>query len=109
MRQRMMIGAAAALLMSGAAGSAALAQQRAAGEALQYAVERQCVIELRSYSDPERIELQNVCYNPRAVRISWGNGRVVDYCLNSAGDVRYVVKLSDNYRMTREQDILICR
>lgn len=99
-----------AVMMAAACAPCALAQQRATGGVLlQSAVDRQCVIEIRAMDNPERIELQNICYNPRAVRISWGNGRVMDYCLNSGGDVRYVVKLSDHYRMTREQDILICR
>ncbi len=37
------------------------------------------------------------------------NGKLVDYCLNSSGDVRYIVKLTDNYQVTREQDILLCQ
>ena len=86
----------------------AVAQQSAAGRALQEAVDRTCVIEIRS-SNGQRLELQNLCLNPRAVRITWGDGRIYDYCLNSSGDVRYVVKLTSNYRMIREQDILICQ
>lgn len=96
-------------MMIGAIGSGAMAQPRTPGLALQDAVERTCVIEIRSGSNGERIQLQNICFNPRAVRISWGDGRLVDYCLNSGGDVRYVIKLNESYRMTREQDILLCQ
>jgi hypothetical protein len=96
-------------MMIGAIGTSAVAQPRTPGQALQDAVERTCVIEIRRGSDGERIQLQNICFNPRAVRISWGDGRLVDYCLNSGGDVRYVVKLDDSYRLTREQDILLCQ
>lgn len=103
------IAGVAALMMIGAIGSGVMAQPRTPGQALQDAVERTCVIEIRSGSNGERIQLQNICFNPRAVRISWGDGRLVDYCLNSGGDVRYVVKLNESYRMTREQDILLCQ
>ncbi len=103
------IAGGAALLMIGASGTSAMAQPRLPGQALQDAVDRTCVIEIRRGSDGERIQLQNICFNPRAVRISWGDGRLVDYCLNSGGDVRYVVKLDENYRLTREQDILLCQ
>ncbi|MBS9478641.1 hypothetical protein [Ancylobacter radicis] len=92
-----------------AAISGAQAQPRTPGQALQQMVDRTCVVEIRSGSNGERLQLQNICFNPRAVRIAWADGRLVDYCLNSAGDVRYVVKLSDNYRLTREQDILLCQ
>ncbi|MCS0493778.1 hypothetical protein [Ancylobacter mangrovi] len=109
MRRGVAVAASAALMALGAVGSPALAQQNAAGQALQRAVERTCIIEIRSSADAQRIELQNLCYNPRAVRISWGDGRMYDYCLNSSGDVRYVVKLSPNYQLTREQDILLCQ
>ncbi|MFT0862327.1 hypothetical protein [Ancylobacter sp. G4_0304] len=90
---------------------AAYAQQSAAGQALQQAVDRTCVVEINTTTISTangRIQLQNLCYNPRAVRISWSDGRLVDYCLNSAGDVRYVQKLTDDYKMLREQDILLC-
>lgn len=99
----------AALTALLATGSAAVAQPRTPGQALQDVVDRTCVIELRSGGNGERIQLQNICFNPRAVRIAWGDGRLIDYCLNSGGDVRYVVKLSDDYRLTREQDILLCQ
>lgn len=88
-------------------GGIALAQPRWAGSDLQGAVERVCVVEINSTVG--RIELQNLCFNPRAVRISWGEGRLVDYCLNSGGDVRFVTKLADTYRLVREQDILLCQ
>lgn len=88
-------------------GGIAVAQPRWAGSDLQGAVERTCVVEISASAG--RIELQNLCYNPRAVRISWGEGRLVDYCLNSGGDVRFVAKLSDNYQLVREQDILLCQ
>jgi len=104
-----MMAGCAALITIGVIGSGAMAQPRTPGQALQDAVERTCVIVLRSGSNGQRIELQNICFNPRAVRISWGDGRLVDYCLNSAGDVRYVVKLNESYRLTREQDILLCQ
>ena len=92
-----------------AAGSTAVAQPRPPGQALQNAVDRVCVVELRASVSGDRLELQNICFNPRAVRIAWGDGRLMDYCLNSGGDVRYVVKLSDDYRLMREQDILLCQ
>ncbi|QIB32725.1 hypothetical protein [Ancylobacter pratisalsi] len=109
MRRELTVLACSALMAFGAMGGTAVAQQRAAGEALQKAVERTCIVEISSASDGQRIELQNLCFNPRAVRISWGDGRIYDYCLNSSGDVRYVVKLSSNYQLTREQDILLCQ
>ncbi|WGD31910.1 hypothetical protein AncyloWKF20_08845 [Ancylobacter sp. WKF20] len=99
----------AALTAIMVAGPVVEAQPRTPGLGLQDAVERTCVIELRSGANGERIQLQNICFNPRAVRIAWGDGRLIDYCLNSGGDVRYVVKLSDDYRLTREQDILLCQ
>ena len=97
----------AALFAASALAGAASAQQNAAGQALQDAVERSCVIPIGSTSG-DRLQLQNVCFNPRAVRISWGNGRIIDYCLSSSGDVRYVAKLSDEFKLVREQDILLC-
>lgn len=109
MRREIATMACSALIAVGAMGGPALAQQRAAGEALQRAVERTCIVEISSTGDGQRIQLQNICFNPRAVRINWGDGRIYDYCLNSSGDVRYVVKLSANYKMTREQDILLCQ
>jgi len=107
MNRTLTMVALAALMASGSM-NAASAQQNSAGQALQQAMERTCVIEINT-SNGQRIELQNLCFNPRAVRISWGDGRIFDYCLNSSGDVRYVVKLSPNYRVTREQDILLCQ
>lgn len=88
-------------------GGSAWAQPRWAGSDLQGAVDRTCIVEIGASGG--QLRLQNLCYNPRAVRISWSNGRLVDYCLNSSGDVRFVVKLSDGYRMVREQDILLCQ
>lgn len=67
-----------------------------------------CVIEVKSSTD-ESIQLQNICRNPVAVRISWSDGRLFDYCLNSSGDMRSVAKRTENYRFTREQAILLCR
>jgi hypothetical protein len=89
----------------------AVAQQRAAGQAVQDAVDKTCVVEINSGSlntTTGRIQLQNICYNPRAVRISWSDGRLVDYCLSSSGAVSYVQKLTDSYKLTREQDVLLC-
>jgi len=100
--------ACATLMSLGALGGAALAQPRAVGQSMQDAVEKTCVIEITSPSSG-RIELQNICFNPKAVRISWDDGRLYDYCLNSSGDVRYVPKLTDGYKLTREQDILLCQ
>lgn len=88
-------------------GGLALAQPRWAGSDLQGAVERTCIVEIAASQN--RLTLQNLCYNPRAVRISWEGGRLVDYCLNSSGDVRFVQKLSNNYDLVREQDILLCQ
>ena len=109
MTMRKIVAASCAGLMAGALafGGAAVAQPRWAGSDLQTAVERVCVVEISSSAG--RIELQNLCYNPRAVRINWGDGRLIDYCLNSSGDVRFVAKLADSYRMVREQDILLCQ
>ena len=96
------------LMMIGSFGGTAMAQPRAIGQAMQDAVEKTCIVEITSPTSG-RIELQNLCYNPKAVRISWDDGRLYDYCLNSSGDVRYVQKLTDNYKLTREQDILLCQ
>ncbi|MCJ8142387.1 hypothetical protein MKI84_05615 [Ancylobacter sp. A5.8] len=105
------LSCAAAMTVAGLPVGVASAQQRSAGQALQEAVDRTCVVEITTTTISTasgRIQLQNLCYNPRAVRISWSDGRLVDYCLNSAGDVRYVQKLTDSYKLTREQDILLC-
>lgn len=105
------LSCAALLVAASLPVGAAYAQQSAAGQALQQAVDRTCVVEINTATVATasgRIQLQNLCYNPRAVRISWSDGRLVDYCLNSAGDVRYVQKLTDSYKLTREQDILLC-
>ncbi|ADH89712.1 hypothetical protein Snov_2417 [Ancylobacter novellus DSM 506] len=109
MTMRKLVAVSCAGLMAGAMafGGSALAQPRWAGSDLQGAVERICIVEISASAG--RIELQNLCYNPRAVRISWGDGRLVDYCFNSSGDVRFVAKLADNYKMVREQDILLCQ
>lgn len=101
------IGLAGLALCVAGLGGYAWAQPRWAGSDLQGAVDRTCIVEISSAAG--RLQLQNLCYNPRAVRISWGDGRLVDYCLNSSGDVRFVVKLSDSYQMVREQDILLCQ
>jgi len=98
----------ATLMTLSALGGAAFAQPRAIGQAMQDAVEKTCVVEITSPTSG-RIELQNLCFNPKAVRISWDDGRLFDYCLNSSGDVRYVQKLTDSYQLTREQDILLCQ
>jgi len=98
----------ATLMTLGSFGGFAFAQPRAVGQAMQDAVEKICIVEITSPSSG-RIELQNLCFNPKAVRISWEDGRLFDYCLNSSGDVRYVQKLTDGYKLTREQDILLCQ
>lgn len=76
--------------------------------AMADAAERMCVVEINSPSN-ESIRIQNLCRNPIAVRISWGDGRLYDYCLNSSGDVRYVLKRTSSYKLTREQAILLCQ
>ncbi|TSJ62813.1 hypothetical protein FO470_07365 [Starkeya sp. 3C] len=106
-RKRVLVGCAGLLAGTVLLGSLAVAQPRWAGSDLQGAVDRTCIVEIGASAG--RLELQNLCYNPRAVRISWGDGRFVDYCFNSSGDVRFVAKLSDSYRLVREQDILLCQ
>lgn len=101
----------AVMVVSTVSFGGAMAQQRAAGDAIQSAVDKTCVVEINSgtlNTTTGRIQLQNLCYNPRAVRITWSDGRLVDYCLNSSGDVRFVQKLTENYKLTREQDVLLC-
>ena len=87
-------------------------QVPATGAALQQksladAADRVCVVELESPGG-ESIHIQNLCRNPMAVRINWGDGRLFDYCLNSNGDVRSVAKRTSTYHLTREQAILLC-
>lgn len=76
--------------------------------ALSGAAQSTCVIEIAS-ANGDTIQIQNLCRNPVAVRINWGEGRMFDYCLNSSGDLRYVVKRSSSYQFTREQAVLICQ
>ena len=108
MNRRIGVLGCATLMTIGSFGGAAMAQPRAIGQNMQDAVEKICIVEITSPSSG-RIELQNLCFNPKAVRISWDDGRLFDYCLNSSGDVRYVQKLTDSYQLTREQDILLCQ